>query len=242
MKGTLYLIPAPLSECSPSDILPQPVITLVGTLSHFIVENEKSARAWLKKFPLQKTLQELVLTRFDEHSTLASLDELLTPLTTGISIGLLSEAGVPCIADPGAPLVRAAHRLGITVKPLIGPSSVLLGLMGSGLYGQSFQFLGYPPKQKDECREFLRTLQINSRTHKQSMVLIETPYRSRAFYDLILESCAADTLLCVGENLTAPQETVLTHSIQEWKKLPAPLFTSPAIFVLQSGNFSERKK
>lgn len=233
MTGTLYLIPVPLGPSAPADSLPANVLSTVRPLRHFVVEQAKSARAFLKAVGTDLPLQELQLEELNEHTRDATLEHLLTPLRTGHDIGLLSEAGCPAVADPGANLVALAQQENIRVVPLIGPSSLLLALMASGLNGQRFAFQGYLPAKEIERTKALRELESESRKRQQTQLFIETPYRNRTMFDAILQTCQASTRLTVATDLTLPGESVLTRTIQQWKKqTPPEIERRPTVFLL----------
>lgn len=233
MAGTLYLIPVPLGSTPPQDSLPHTVLAAVRPLTHFIVEQAKTARAFLKSAGTDKPLQELQLEELNEHTRHNALGRLLAPLRAGLDVGLLSEAGCPAIADPGANLVALAQQEGIRVVPLIGPSSLLLALMASGLNGQRFAFHGYLPAKDVERSKVLRELESESKKRSQTQLFIETPYRNRAMFDAILQACQPATRLTVATDLTLSGESILTRTIQQWKKqTPPEIERRPTVFLL----------
>lgn len=233
MAGTLYLIPVPLGPTAPQESLPANVLTVIHPLTHFVVEQAKTARAFLKAAGTAKPLQELLLEELNEHTKDAALDRLLEPLRAGHDVGLLSEAGCPAVADPGANLVALAQKENIRVVPLIGPSSLLLALMASGLNGQRFAFQGYLPAKEAERSKALRELETESRKRVQTQLFIETPYRNRAMFDAILQTCQAATRLTVATDLTLPSESVVTKTIAQWKKqTPPEIERRPTVFLL----------
>lgn len=233
MAGTLYLIPVPLGPTPPQESLPASVLAVVKPLTHFVVEQAKTARAFLKAAGTDTPLQELQLAELNEHTKADALDRLLAPLRDGRDVGLLSEAGCPAVADPGANLVALAQSENIRVVPLIGPSSLLLALMASGLNGQRFAFQGYLPAKEAERTKTLRDLESESRKKQQTQIFIETPYRNRQMFDSILQSCQPGTRLAVATDLTLPAESVLTRSIQQWKKqTPPEIERRPTVFLL----------
>lgn len=225
-NGTLYLIPNTLGDgpetASLLHILPESVRQLTASLDYFIVENAKSARAHLKRVsethPLKKPLQEIRMAELNVKTDKTDLPKLLEPLLAGQHAGLISEAGVPAVADPGADLVRLAHEKGITVKPLVGPSSLLLALMASGLNGQSFAFNGYLPTNHEQRQLKIRSLEERSRKEKQTQIFIETPYRNETLLNALCTACHPKTRLCVATNLTLTDESVRTLPILLWKK------------------------
>ncbi|MBI2278343.1 MAG: SAM-dependent methyltransferase [Dechloromonas sp.] len=233
MAGTLYLIPVPLGPTPPQESLPTSALAVIKPLTHFVVEQAKTARAFLKAAGTDTPLQELHLTELNEHTKADALDRLLAPLRSGQDVGLLSEAGCPAVADPGANLVALAQSENIRVVPLIGPSSLLLALMASGLNGQRFAFQGYLPAKEAERTKALRDLESESRKRQQTQIFIETPYRNRQMFDSIVQSCQPGTRLAVATDLTLPAESVQTRSIQQWKKqTPPEIERRPTVFLL----------
>ena len=233
MAGTLYLIPVPLGPTAPQESLPTNVLAIVRPLTYFVVEQAKTARAFLKAAGTDTPLQELQLEELNEHTKEAELDRLLAPLRAGHNVGLLSEAGCPAVADPGANLVALAQKEGIRVVPLIGPSSLLLALMASGLNGQRFAFQGYLPAKEAERTKALRDLESESRKRQQTQLFIETPYRNQALFNSILQTCQPATRLTVATDLTLNSESVLTRSIAQWKKqTPPDIERRPTVFLL----------
>ncbi|UCV17465.1 SAM-dependent methyltransferase [Ferribacterium limneticum] len=233
MAGILYLIPVPLGPTAPQESLPANVLAAIRPLTHFVVEQAKTARAFLKAAGTDLPLQELQLQELNEHTKANELDRLLEPLRAGHDVGLLSEAGCPAVADPGANLVALAQKESIRVAPLIGPSSLLLALMASGLNGQRFAFQGYLPAKEVERTKMLRDLESESKKRQQTQIFIETPYRNRAMFDAILQACQPMTRLTVATDLTLPGESVLTRTIQAWKKqTPPEIERRPTVFLL----------
>lgn len=234
--GTLYLIPASLGDSPPSDIWPAGVTRSAAELSSFIVENAKSARAELKRMGLARPIQEIEIRELPRAPNQTDLDTLLDPLSAGKSAGLMSEAGAPAVADPGAALVRAAHARGIRVAPLVGPSSLLLALMASGLNGQNFTFHGYLPSREPERSRRIGELEHESRRTGRTQLFIETPYRNTALFEALLAGCRAETLLCLASELTTESEHVATRSIAEWRAGAKPnLDKRPTVFLLLAG-------
>ncbi len=235
MTGTLYLIPVPLGPSAPQDSLTPGALATIRPLSHFIVEQAKTARAFLKAAGTDKPLQELELKELNEHTKSDALNDLLAPLRAGLDVGLLSEAGCPAVADPGANLVALAQQENIRVVPLIGPSSLLLALMASGLNGQRFAFQGYLPAKEAERTKALRDLESESRKRSQTQIFIETPYRNRAMFDAILTACQPGTRLTVATDLTQSGEAIRTQTILHWKKqTPPDIERRPTVFLLLS--------
>jgi len=231
-KGTLHLIPVTLGGDSARAGLPQATLEAVSTLDYFIAENEKSARRFLKNLAHPTPLQQLQIERFDKTSDAARAVQLLRPLDAGRSAGLLSEAGCPAVADPGALLVAAAHRAGLRVVPHVGPSSLLLALMASGFNGQRFAFRGYLPVPKDQCRSEIARLERESRAHDMTQIFIETPYRNEALLQMLLETCDGKTRLCVASDLTLTSETVRSTTIAAWNREKTEIGRRPSVFLL----------
>lgn len=232
MAGTLYLIPVPLGPGDPQAVLPPTVLATLRPLTHFVVEQAKTARAFLKAAGTEAPLQSLQLAELNEHTRREDIAALLEPLQAGHDVGLLSEAGCPAVADPGADLVALAQAQGIRVVPLIGPSSLLLALMASGLNGQRFAFHGYLPARDSERTKAIRDLESESRKRRQTQIFIETPYRNRALFDALLQGCQPGTRLTVATDLTLPGESVLTRSIAAWQKSPPDFERRPTVFLL----------
>ena len=231
--GTLYLIPVPLGHISPEASLPVPVLEQIRRLTHFVVENAKSARAFLKAVGTEQALQALQLEELNEHTRPDALDRLLAPLRAGHDLGLLSEAGCPAVADPGANLVALAQSEEIRVVPLIGPSSLLLALMASGLNGQRFAFQGYLPAKEAERAKTLRELEAESRKRGQTQIFIETPYRNQQLFASILQTCQPGTRFAVATDLSLPGESVRTRTVGQWKKeTPPEIERRPTVFLL----------
>ena len=234
--ATLFLVPASLGESRPDAILPAEVLRIARGLRYFVVENAKSARAELKRIGVEHPLQEIDIRELSREPKQADLDALLAPLVAGESAGLMSEAGAPAVADPGALLVRAAHARGIRVAPLVGPSSLLLALMASGLNGQSFAFHGYLPVREPERSRRIAELERESRRKGRTQIFIETPYRNAALFAALLEACRPDTLLCAASELTTERESIATRRIDAWRTGPAPsLEKRPTVFLLLAG-------
>jgi len=230
--GTLFLIPTTLGDSALAAVIPQDVQQRVRTLDYFVAENPKTARAYLKQVGTVKTLQELHIATLNEHTPDAAVAELAAPLRAGHNLGVMSEAGCPGIADPGAKLVLYAQRHGIRVVPLVGPSSILLALMASGLNGQRFVFHGYLPVADPEREKTLRELEKQSRRLQQTQIFIETPYRNQKLLLSILGACAGATLLCIAAEITLAGEDIRTMSVAEWKKRPPQLDRRPTLFLL----------
>ena len=235
-RGTLYLIPVALGEATPwSAFLPTQAQAIAAGLRRFVVETARAARAHLKQLDYPHPLRETDIRELpaDGPGAAAALDALLAPALAGEDIGLMSDAGCPAVADPGARLVARAHALGIRVAPLVGPSSILLGLMGSGLNGQSFAFHGYLPVAEGERDAALRALEEESRKLGRTQIFIETPYRNERMLDALLKLLKPDTRLCIACDLNTANETLLTRSVRDWRKAGRPaLARRPALFLL----------
>ena len=229
--GKLYLIPTPLGDNEPAEVLPQAVLDCACRLQCFVVEELRTARRCLSRYGLRGHIDELELHVLNEHTTPAEVEAML-PLFDGRDVGLLSEAGLPAVADPGAALVALCHRHGIQVVPLTGPSSLMLALMASGLNGQSFAFRGYIPAKTEERRSAIKALEKQSRTLNQSQILIETPYRNDALLADLLQGLSPATRLCIAADLTLPTQYIRTDTIEGWRKAPTVVGKRPCVFIL----------
>jgi 16S rRNA (cytidine1402-2'-O)-methyltransferase len=230
-RGILYLVPTGLGgEVVP--LLPAATLNVVQRLDCFIAENPKSARAFLKAAGYPRPLQGIAMEILNEHTPQTAVSDLLRPLEAGTDCGLLSEAGCPAIADPGASLVRRAHSAGIRVVPLVGPSALLLALMASGLNGQRFAFHGYLPVERTARAKRLADLERESEKTDVAQVFIETPYRNEAMLEAILATCHADTLLCIATDLTLSTESIRTRPVAAWKSDRPQLDKRPTVFLL----------
>lgn len=233
--GKLFLIPTPLGDTASWDIaLPAGNRKILDEIDYFVVENIRTARRFLARSGISRPIDTLTFAELNEHSRPEEVDSLLTPLLTeGRHIGLMSEAGLPCVADPGAWLVAVAHRHGVEVVPLVGPSSILLALMASGANGQSFAFNGYLPVKPADRVKAIRALERRIAVEGQTQIFIEAPYRNRKLFDDLIATCGAQTRLCVACDLLEPGQWIGTKSIAEWGKKGAPAFDKrPAIFIL----------
>ena len=231
--GTLYMVPVTLGDDNLSYVIPADVIKLIQSLEYFVVENEKSARRFLGSVKTNKPVRELNFQLLNEHSTEKDLPALIAPLLAGHDVGMLSEAGCPGVADPGARLTALAHRKGIKVAPLVGPSSILLSLMASGFNGQQFTFLGYLPSDKAARINKLKDIEKQSQRLNETQIFIETPYRNQHMLEDILASCGANTKLCIARNVSLETEFVVSKTIAEWKKSELPdLHKQPTVFLL----------
>ena len=230
--GTLYLIPTPLGEGPLELILPAGVSQIASELDTFIVEHPKTARQFLKQVGTKMPLQSIEMKVLDEHTKTEHIADLLKPLLDGKNVGLISEAGCPAVADPGSELVRQAHALKIPVVPLVGPSSIMLALMASGLNGQRFRFLGYLPTEKNARIDRIREIEKDSSRQDETEIFIETPYRNDVLMEDLLQTCSGDTLLSVAMDLTTPSQWVQTRTIEQWRKSMPELGKRPAVFLL----------
>ena len=234
--GTLFLIPVALGDAPWSNFLPSQAQTIAANLHHFVVETARAARAHLKQLDYPHALRDTHIHELPADASAAqdaALDALLAPALAGQDMGLMSDAGCPAVADPGARLVARAHALGLRVAPLVGPSSILLGLMGSGLNGQSFAFHGYLPVNESERDTTLRTLEDESRKIGRTQIFIETPYRNERMFDALLKTLKPDSRLCVACELNSSNELILTRRVREWKKTERPaLAKRPCLFLL----------
>ncbi|MBO5808241.1 MAG: SAM-dependent methyltransferase [Bacteroidales bacterium] len=231
-KGKLYLIPSPLGDNDPSEVIPAPVLESLKRFKTFVVEEVRTARRYLSKAGLKGHIGELQFFELNEHTEASTIEGYLRLFDGGNDIALISEAGLPAVADPGAQLVDLAHRHGIEVVPAVGPSSLMLALMASGLNGQSFAFCGYIPAKTDERRNRLKTLEKVSSQLKQTQILIETPYRNDSLFADILSVCGASTRVCVAANITMPDAYIRTRKVSEWKKAGLVIGKRPCVFLI----------
>ena len=235
MPGILYLVPASLGHSDISVAVPEGVSRIVATLDTFIVENAKTARQYLAGLELSTPLQQIKLLVLDEHTRPEELTVLLKPLLSGKNVGLMSEAGCPAVADPGAALVKMAHTNRIRVVPLVGPSAILLALMASGLNGQRFAFHSYLPVNLEERIKKIAELEKASQALNQTEIFIEAPYRNRKLLQSLLETCRESTLLCLATDITLASESIATKRINEWKSKLPEINRRPTVFLLYAG-------
>ncbi len=232
-KGKLYLIPTTLGDTGEvADVIPMKINELINLIDEYIVENEKTARHYLKKIGIKKSLNDIILHPLNHHTDGKTILNYLDAIESGKNIGLISEAGCPAIADPGESIVRLAHKKNIQVIPLVGPSSILLALMSSGMNGQNFTFNGYLPKERGERISKIKELERLVNQKNQTQLFIETPYRNMHLIEDVLSSCDSNTLLCIACDLTLPSEYIKTKSIAAWKKNIPDIAKRPAIFIL----------
>jgi len=231
--GAIFMIPNLLGDSAPLEVLPISVKKNIESLTYFICENEKVARAFIKKIAPNKAQQELNIVLLNKFTDPQEVASFLDPCFEGESIGLISDAGCPAIADPGAIIVELAHKKGIPVKPLVGPSSILLALIGSGMNGQNFAFNGYLPIDKEERKKTIKALEKKSSELQQTQIFMETPYRNDAIISDLIKILHPSTRLCIACDLTLNSETIRTHTIEEWKKSSISIQKRPAIFLIQ---------
>lgn len=230
--GKLYLIPCPIGEVQPGEVLPDSVLRALDFIFDFVVENEKAARKFIKSAKPEKPQSELRIRALDKHEKNPDYASMLAPVFEGRDLGVISDAGCPGVADPGADIVRAAHQLGIQVVPLVGPSSILLALMASGMNGQRFAFHGYLPIDKSERKNMLKLLEKRASDYGESQIFIETPYRNNKLAEDLQQFLSPSTLLCIAADLTLPEEFVKTLPIASWRGKMPDLQNRPAIFIL----------
>jgi 16S rRNA (cytidine1402-2'-O)-methyltransferase len=230
MKGTLWLIPNTLDDGDPLRSLPAPVIEQVRLIRYFIVENEKNARRFLVRIGMKALLEEIEFGLLNEHTRAQELEPLMLPILKGADAGILSESGCPGIADPGADLIRQAHSSGIRVRPMIGPSSVIMSVMAGGLNGQKFVFHGYlPPKPPDRIKK-IREIENRSKLNQETQVFIEAPYRNRQMLTDLINTLSPDTLLSISADLTTDDELIKTARVWEWTKFDTDLNKRLVVF------------
>jgi 16S rRNA (cytidine1402-2'-O)-methyltransferase len=231
-KGTLYLVPSLLGDTPVRNSIPDYNLTLLSRITYFIVEEVRSARRFLKKAIPSLTIDDLQFLIFNEHTAPEEVSSFIQPLLEGNDVGLLSEAGLPCVADPGTELIRLAHDSGIRVIPLVGPSSLMLALMASGFNGQNFCFSGYLPVDKNQRIKQLRELERNLYKDDQTQIFIEAPYRNIQIFQAVLEACRDTTRLCLATELTTTNESIQVKSVKEWKGKHPDIEKKPTVFLL----------
>ena len=232
-ETALYLIPVTLGETPHERVLPAWNAEVVGAIRHFIVEDVRSARRFLRRMDREFPIDDCQFCEMGKHADEARFSEYLRPLSEGQSVGVISEAGCPAVADPGARVVAIAQQRGLRVIPLVGPSSMILAVMGSGLNGQSFAFNGYLPVEPDERARRLKQLESRAWAEGQTQLFIETPYRNRKMFDALVETLRPQTRLCVAAGITTGDEWIRTHTVREWKRHGLPdLSRVPAIFLI----------
>ena len=234
-KGILYMIPCPISDSTEVfDVLPEANRRIMDSLDYFIVENVRSARRFLSKARVSRRIEDLEFVELNEHTIAgAAVEAMVKPIEAGRSAGVISEAGVPGVADPGALVVEACHKRGIKVVPLVGPSSILLAMMASGLNGQSFAFVGYLPVKPPERAKALKSLERRAHVERQSQIFIEAPYRNVKLAEQILAVCGADIRLTIACDITSPEQIIVTRSVAQWRKCGLPdIAKRPTIFII----------
>jgi len=231
-KGSLYLFPTTLGDGPSEDVLPKGTLALLNRIDIFIAEEIRTARRFLKKAGITRNLDEITFFLLNEHTKQQELDSYLEPAEKGKSIGLLSEAGTPCVADPGSVIVSMAHNRGIRVIPLTGPSSILLALMASGFNGQDFSFAGYLPIEREKRKRKLKELEKAIYEKNQTQLFIETPYRNNQMVRSVLEVCKGETMLCLAVDLTMGSEMIVVKSVYYWRKKIPDINKRPCVFLL----------
>jgi 16S rRNA (cytidine1402-2'-O)-methyltransferase len=232
MKPTLYLIPTPIADSPPETVLPSEVLRILKDLKYLVVENPKTALKFLRRTGLNLNFEQIVFLTLDEHTRPDEMTGLLTPLLEGNNMGLMSEAGMPALADPGAELIAMAHNAKFRVRPLTGPSSITLALIASGLDGQNFAFNGYLPVKKEVRIRTLRRLEEKLYREKQTQIFMETPYRNMSLLTDIISYCRPVTQLCIAVDITGIDESIITKPVGEWKNNIPYVHKKPAIFIL----------
>lgn len=232
MKGKLYLIPSPLGDNDPAEVIPAPTLELLQHIGTFVVEEVRTARRYLSKAGLKGHIAELEFHELNEHTTMQEVEAMAVLFDDGRDVGLITEAGLPAVADPGSALVALCHRNGIEVVPQVGPSSLMMALMSSGLNGQSFAFIGYLPAKTDERRTALKSIEKTSQSHRQTQIFIETPYRNDSMLADILQVCQPSTRICIATNITMPDAYIKTMRVSEWRKENLTIGKRPCVFLM----------
>jgi len=231
-KGKLYLIPSPLGDNEPNEVIPEPVLAKARELKVFVVEETRTARRYLSKAGLKGHIQELEFHELNEHTKPQEVEAMLALFNDGQDVGLITEAGLPAVADPGSQLVALCHRNNITVVPFVGPSSLMLALMSSGLNGQSFAFVGYLPAKTDERRNAIKEIEKRSANLNQSQIFIETPYRNDQMFSDLVNVLKGSTRICVAANITMPDAYIMTKTADKWKKSLPEIGKRPCVFII----------
>lgn len=232
MSGILHLIPSPLGENEPKEVIPAPVLELLPTINYFVAEELRTVRRYLSRAGLKGQIEGLAMYELNEHTRPEQVEEYVKILLAGNDVALISEAGLPAVADPGALLVQLAHENSIEVRPYVGPSSLMMALMSSGLNGQCFAFTGYLPVKPEERKSRIKTIEKISAQLGQSQIIIETPYRNMQLFNDLLTVCAPTTKICVAADITLPTQTIKTKSVALWKKNLLEIGKRPCVFVL----------
>lgn len=229
--GKLFLIPNTLGDISPNIVMSLSIRDVIHSTHHFVFEKEKIGRAYIKQWCPKKSQRELEVQTLNKHTSQQELLQMLNPCFSGHNLALITDAGCPGIADPGADLVLLAHHCKVSVHPFVGPSSILLALMGSGLNGQQFAFNGYLPIDKQSCKQAIKKFERISSSNNQTQIFIETPYRNSRCFELLIDFLSANTLLCVACDLSLPTEFIQTKTVAEWKKNELDLHKRPSVFL-----------
>lgn len=232
MKGKLYLIPSPLGDNDPAEVIPATTLALLQDIGCYVVEEVRTARRYLSRAGLKGRIQDLEFHELNEHTSQEEVEKLAALFNDGRNVGLISEAGLPAVADPGAALVALCHRCGIEVVPQVGPSSLMMSLMASGLNGQSFAFCGYLPAKTEERRSAIKAIEKTSHSLRQTQIFIETPYRNDSMLSDLLQSCRPSTRICVAANITMPDAYIRTKTVSEWKKENLIIGKRPCVFLM----------
>lgn len=232
MKGKLYLIPSPLGDNDPAEVIPAPTLALLQDIGCYVVEEVRTARRYLSRAGLKGRIQDLEFHELNEHTSQEEVEKFAALFNDGRNVGLISEAGLPAVADPGAALVALCHRCGIEVVPQVGPSSLMMSLMASGLNGQSFAFCGYLPAKTEERRSAIKAIEKTSHSLRQTQIFIETPYRNDSMLSDLLQSCRPSTRICVAANITMPDAYIRTKTVSEWKKENLIIGKRPCVFLM----------
>lgn len=240
LQPALYLLPTGMSDASPEEVLPRHNIEILKKIRNFVVENVRTARRWIRRCDPAFSFEGVEFTELNKRTSPAEIGAMLEPLRKGLPIGVMSEAGCPAVADPGADIVAVAQKEGLKVVPLVGPSSILLSLMGSGFNGQSFCFHGYLPIEDKERQMAIRKLEKESERENRTQIFIETPYRNHKLMEVLLSTLAPDTRLCVAVDLTAPTEQITTRTVSAWHGAKYDLNKRPAIFLFYRGLNTQR--
>ncbi len=234
--GYLYILPTVISEYTNADVLPTNYVPLITNLTHFLVEDIRTARRFLASLKANIIIDNLSFILLNKESKKEEINKFITDIKNGISFGILSEAGCPGIADPGAVAVKLAHENNIKVIPIVGPSAIFLGLMASGFNGQNFEFHGYLPIDKTERIKILLKLESESKLKNKTQIWIETPFRNESLFEDVLKNCHPNTHICIAKDLTGKNEMIKTKSIKEWKNLEIELHKTPTVFLLNALN------
>ena len=230
--GKIFLIPTPIGDYQPLDVLPKSIIKIIENLNFFLVENEKHARRFLAKIGFENKLDKLTFYLLNKKTPLEEELEYIQIIQNGIDVGIISEAGTPAIADPGSRLIQLAHQNKIKIKPIAGPSSIILGLSASGLNGQNFSFIGYLPIEKNERKRKIKFIENLSYKNKQTQIFIETPYRNNELVETLLKTCNPNTILCIASSMNSKEEKIITLPIEKWKKNKINIHKKPTIFLI----------